>query len=128
MPTPPRVYDPKGGRPPKHGGEFVFGDARRQPRRPWERPAPPNKLTPARVRRGFRNLRTQTGSPAGSPKPSTPGPGRPPGSKNRRPATRHDVGRVLATGAAYSRPAHHKKATKPRRTVTELPDKTPKGE
>lgn len=24
-PTPPRVYDPKGGRPPKHGGEFVFG-------------------------------------------------------------------------------------------------------
>jgi hypothetical protein len=25
-PTPPRVYNPKGGRPPKHGGEFVFGD------------------------------------------------------------------------------------------------------
>ncbi|MFD4034425.1 transposase [Streptomyces sp. NPDC058637] len=25
-PTPPRVYDPKGGRPPKHGGEFAFGD------------------------------------------------------------------------------------------------------
>lgn len=25
-PTPPRVYDPKGGGPPKHGGEFVFGD------------------------------------------------------------------------------------------------------
>jgi hypothetical protein len=25
-PTPPQVYDPKGGRPPKHGGEFVFGD------------------------------------------------------------------------------------------------------
>ncbi len=25
-PTPPRIYDPKGGRPPKHGGEFVFGD------------------------------------------------------------------------------------------------------
>ena len=24
--TPPRVYDPQGGRPPKHGGEFVFGD------------------------------------------------------------------------------------------------------
>ncbi|MCQ8832111.1 transposase, partial [Streptomyces malaysiensis] len=24
-PTPPRVHDPKGGRPPKHGGEFVFG-------------------------------------------------------------------------------------------------------
>jgi hypothetical protein len=25
-PTPKRVYDPRGGRPPKHGGEFVFGD------------------------------------------------------------------------------------------------------
>nr|WP_274535809.1 transposase [Streptomyces sp. TSRI0281] len=22
-PTPPRVYDPKGGRPPKHGDEFI---------------------------------------------------------------------------------------------------------
>ena len=26
-------------------------------RRPWERPAEPGRLTPARVRRGFRNLR-----------------------------------------------------------------------
>lgn len=25
-PTPPRVYDPKGGRPRKPGGEFVLGD------------------------------------------------------------------------------------------------------
>ncbi|SCG12721.1 DDE superfamily endonuclease [Streptomyces sp. MnatMP-M27] len=25
-PTPPRVHDPRGGRPPKHGSEFVFGD------------------------------------------------------------------------------------------------------
>ncbi|WP_433304340.1 NF041680 family putative transposase [Actinoplanes sp. CA-030573] len=25
-PTPPRVYQPLGGRPAKHGGEFVFGD------------------------------------------------------------------------------------------------------
>ncbi|AXE75741.1 hypothetical protein C5746_00610 [Streptomyces atratus] len=32
---------------------------------------------------------------------------RPPGSKNRRPATRHDAGRVLAIGEAYSCPAHH---------------------
>ncbi|TPQ22176.1 transposase [Streptomyces sporangiiformans] len=86
-------------------------------RRPWEKPAPPNKLTPARVRRGFRNLHAKTGSPAGAPKPSRPGPGRPPGSRNRRPAVRHDVGRVLATGEAYTRPAHHKKGTKPRRTA-----------
>ncbi|MFD5423875.1 NF041680 family putative transposase [Streptomyces sp. NPDC127069] len=85
-------------------------------RRPWERPADPNRLTPARVRRGFRNLRAKTGTPAGAPKPTRPGPGRPPGSKNRHPAPRHDVGRVLATGEAYARPAHHQKGTKPRRT------------
>lgn len=84
-------------------------------RRPWERPTPPNKLTPARVRRGFRNLRAKTPSPARAPKPSQPGPGRPAGSKNRRPATRYDVGRVLATGQAHSRPTHHKVGTKPRR-------------
>ncbi len=73
-------------------------------RRPWKKPALPNKLSPARVRRGFRNLRTKAGSPARAPKPSRPGPGRPPGSKNSRPAIRHDVGRVLATGEAYRRP------------------------
>jgi DDE superfamily endonuclease len=62
-------------------------------RRPWERPAPPGRLTPARVRRGFRNIRAATACPAGAPKPGKPGPGRPPGSKNRRPAARHDVGK-----------------------------------
>ncbi|MFD7262225.1 NF041680 family putative transposase [Streptomyces sp. NPDC059874] len=86
-------------------------------RRPWERPGEPNRLTPARVRRGFRNLRAKTGTPARAPKPTRPGPGRPLGSKNRRPAARHDVGRVLATGESYTRPAHHKKGTKPRRTT-----------
>lgn len=84
-------------------------------RRPWERPAPPNKLTPARVRRGFRNLRTAAGTPAGAPKPTHPGPGRPPGSKNRRRAVVQDVGRVLKTGEPYTRPTHHKQGTKPRR-------------
>jgi DDE superfamily endonuclease len=62
-------------------------------RRPWERPAPPGRLTPARVRRGFRRLRAMTTSPASAPKPGKPGPGRPPGSTNRRPATRHNVGK-----------------------------------
>jgi len=62
-------------------------------RLPWERPAPPRRLTPARVRRGFRNIRMTIGCPAGAPKPGKPGPGRPPGSRNRRPATRHDVGK-----------------------------------
>lgn len=84
-------------------------------RRPW-RNRPAEQAHAARARRGFRNLCTKTGSPASAPKRSHPGPGRPPGSKNRRPATRHDVGRVLATGEAYSRPALHKKGTKPRRT------------
>ncbi len=62
-------------------------------RRPWERPAPPGRLTPARVRRGFRRLRATTPCPAGAPKPGKPGPGRPPGSPNRHPAARHDVGK-----------------------------------
>jgi hypothetical protein len=63
-------------------------------RLPWERPAPPGKLTPARVRRGFRNIRATLPCPAGAPKPGKPGPGRPPGSKNRHPAPRHDVGKT----------------------------------
>ena len=64
-------------------------------RRPWERPAPPGRLTPSRVRRGFRNIRAAAAQLAGAPKTSKPGPGRPPGSKNRRPAPRHDVGKTI---------------------------------
>lgn len=53
-------------------------------RRPWQpRPAPGKPLTPYRVRLGFRRLRARLGTPAGSPKVSRPGPGRPKGSKNR---------------------------------------------
>jgi hypothetical protein len=63
-------------------------------RRPWERPAQPGRLTPARVRRGFRNIRPTTLLPARAPKPSRPGPGRPPGSRNRHPATSHNVGKT----------------------------------
>ena len=63
-------------------------------RLPWERPALPGRLTPARVRRGFRNIHATIGCPAGAPKPGKPGPGRPPGSRNRRPAPRHDVGKT----------------------------------
>jgi hypothetical protein len=63
-------------------------------RLPWERPALPGRMTPARVRRGFRNIRATLGCPAGAPKPGKPGPGRPPGSKNRRPAPRYDVGKT----------------------------------
>jgi hypothetical protein len=63
-------------------------------RRPWERPTEPGRLTPARVRRGFRNLRAKTTHPASAPKPGKPGPGRPPGSKNRRPTPHHQVGKT----------------------------------
>ena len=60
-------------------------------RRPWEKPRPPDRLSPARVRRGFRNLRARVGTPTRAPKPSRPGPGRPAGGRNHRPAQRHDV-------------------------------------
>ena len=62
-------------------------------RLPWQRPAPPGTMTPARVRRGFRAVREQVGSPAAPPKPGKAGPGRPKGSKNRQKAPRHDVGK-----------------------------------
>jgi hypothetical protein len=64
-------------------------------RRPWEKPAPPGRLTPARVRRSFRNLRARTVLPARAPKPARPGPGRPPGSRNHAPAPRYDVGKTV---------------------------------
>uniref|UniRef100_UPI00061DCC7A NF041680 family putative transposase n=1 Tax=Kitasatospora aureofaciens TaxID=1894 RepID=UPI00061DCC7A len=41
-------------------------------RRPWEKPTEPNRLTPARVRRGFRHLRAKASTPATVPKPSLP--------------------------------------------------------
>jgi hypothetical protein len=64
-------------------------------RRPWERPAAkPGRLTPARVRRGFRHLRAKLPVPAGAPKPTRPGPGRPPGSRNRQIATHPPVGKT----------------------------------
>jgi hypothetical protein len=64
-------------------------------RRPWEKPLPPERLTPARVRRGFRHLRARTTQPASAPKPSHPGPGRPRGRHNRQRATRYDVGKTV---------------------------------
>jgi hypothetical protein len=64
-------------------------------RLPWQQPCPAGRLTPARVRRDFRRIRQGLPVPASAPKPSRPGPGRPQGSKNRRPATRHDVGKTV---------------------------------
>jgi hypothetical protein len=53
-------------------------------RLPWQRPRAPAKLTPARVRRGFRRLRARIGTPASPPKSKTPGPGRPKGTHRPR--------------------------------------------
>lgn len=58
-------------------------------RRPWEKqPDPARPLAPGRVRRGFRNIRRELGTPARVAKPSRPGPGRPKGS-SKGPAPRH---------------------------------------
>ena len=74
-------------------------------RLPWQRPAPGGRLTPARVRRGFRHLRAALPVPASPPKPARPGPGRPPGSRNTRPATRHPVGKRPQTPRPPAEPA-----------------------
>ncbi|WP_329537691.1 transposase (plasmid) [Streptomyces sp. NBC_01450] len=79
-------------------------------RRPWEKPTKPEHLTPARVRRGFRNIRAYLLCPARVPQPTGTGPGRPPGSKNRRPATRYDVGKTV------KRPETLKAIGRPRRS------------
>lgn len=76
-------------------------------RRPWEKPRPPDRLSPARVRRGFRHLRAQAGCPASAPKPSRPGPGRPAGGHNHQPTQRHDV--------------HIVRAATPRKTTSTTP-------
>ena len=58
-------------------------------RRPREKqPDPARPLTPGRVRRGFRDIRSDLGTPARVAKPSRPGPGRPKGS-SKGPAPRH---------------------------------------
>jgi len=82
-------------------------------RHPWEKPAPPERLTPARVRRGFRHLRQTTSCPAQAPKPSRPGPGRPPGRPNRQPTRRYDVHTVTSSNTGTPKP-RTKKSTNPR--------------
>jgi hypothetical protein len=77
-------------------------------RLPWQRPCPPGRLTPARVRRGFRNIRQTMPALASAPKPGKPGPGRPPGSRNRRPATRHDVGKTTKRAGTLKDPRKQK--------------------
>ncbi|MEU7477762.1 NF041680 family putative transposase [Lentzea sp. NPDC042327] len=83
-------------------------------RRPWEKPRPAHRLSPARIRRGFRNLRPQLACPARVPKPSRPGPGRPAGQPNRAPAARHDVNTVTSTNKQKSSRSKKTKSSNPR--------------
>jgi hypothetical protein len=51
-------------------------------RLPWQRPLPPERRTPARVRRGFSSLLAQLGTPVNAPKPWGRSPGRPKGKRS----------------------------------------------
>jgi DDE superfamily endonuclease len=64
-------------------------------RLPWERRTDAGKLTPTRVRRGFRRLRAAIGTPASPPKSVTPGPGRPKGTR-KPPRTRYPAVKKVA--------------------------------
>jgi hypothetical protein len=56
-------------------------------RLPWQRPLPPERRTPARVRRAFASLLPALGSPVNAPQPWGRSPGRPKG-KRSQPAQR----------------------------------------
>ena len=60
----------------------------RDQRLPWERPRPPHRLTPYRVRRAVSALLPSLGTPADPPKPCGRSPGRPKGRRSG-PAPRH---------------------------------------
>jgi hypothetical protein len=62
-------------------------------RLPWQRPQATGSMTPGRTRAGFRHAREIVGSPARPPKPATPGPGRPRGSRNETKAPVQPVGK-----------------------------------
>lgn len=76
-------------------------------RRPWERPLPTAKLTPAWVRRGFRNIRAKVPTRPECRNPSGPAPD---GHRVRRTASRHPA----TTSARRSNANPHSKPTSPR--------------
>lgn len=85
-------------------------------RLPWEKRCPPEHLSPRRVRRVFRLVTANLPTPANSPKPSRPGPGRPKGSTNKHTRTRQPVikkGRPTNTG--------HRKHRNPKTTTAPTP-------
>ncbi|WP_371793396.1 NF041680 family putative transposase [Streptomyces sp. NBC_01471] len=93
-------------RTPRGRGPLDLDPDRRShptPTRPAPRRRPPalgetdhaDPLTPARVRRGFRNIRAHLTYPARVPKTTGTGPGRPPGAKSKHRAPRYDVGKTV---------------------------------
>jgi hypothetical protein len=62
-------------------------------RLPWQRPLTPARLTPARVRGGYRRICRAAVHPARAPKPTRAGPGRPKGHPNRVKAAIQPVGK-----------------------------------
>jgi hypothetical protein len=64
-------------------------------KRPWEKPLAAHQITPGRVRRGFRQVRRSLPVLTNAPKPSRPGPGRPPGRRNTRKAPTYEAGNAL---------------------------------
>jgi hypothetical protein len=84
-------------------------------RLPWEKAG---LMSPCRVKRGFRVLQPDLGTPAKSPKPSVPGPGRPAGSTSG-PAPRHPVVRKRST-SGKSKAGKKKRAAATRRPVEDL--------
>ncbi len=64
-------------------------------RLPWERPLPPERLTPYRVRRAFSALLPRLGTPANPPKPCGRSPGRPKGRRSG-PAPRYPTLKKIA--------------------------------
>jgi hypothetical protein len=70
----------------------------------WERPRPPGRLSPYRVRRGVSRLRCAVGSPAAAPKPSGRSPGRPRGRPSG-PAVRYPAVKKPTKKPSRQRPA-----------------------
>ncbi|GAA1192251.1 hypothetical protein GCM10009654_57010 [Streptomyces hebeiensis] len=77
LPKPPRLPGTN-GRPPEHGPEFRFAEPET-----WPEPAVTTRTVTANY------------GAARAPKPHRPGPGRPPGTRNRRRAPRYDVGKTV---------------------------------
>lgn len=64
-------------------------------RLPWQRRLAPTLLTPGRVRAGYRRVHATSTHPANAPKANRrPGPGRPPGRRNKQKAPIQPVGKT----------------------------------